>query len=166
MLQVDIKRKNIIIRTITLMLIAVTCIVIFRFSSEDSGESTGTSDFVIECIININPFTKTLDSMQKEEIKENMKMPIRKLAHFFIYTVLGITIMCHISTYKINRYQRIGGSLMIGMLYAVSDEIHQLFIPGRSGQLTDVLIDTIGVLFGVCIVLSVQDVMRKIRGNG
>lgn len=165
MLQSDIKRRNIIIRNITLMLIIVVCMVIFRFSSEDSGESTGTSDFVIGCIININPFTKALDSVQKEEIKENMKMPIRKLAHFSIYTVLGITVMCHMSTYGINRYKRIGGSLILGMLYAVSDEIHQLFVPGRSGQISDVCIDTVGVLFGICIFLLIKNVVRKMRGK-
>ncbi|HBC85154.1 MAG TPA: hypothetical protein DCZ30_07185, partial [Clostridiales bacterium] len=85
MLQDDMKRKNIIIRVITFMLTVAVCITIFKFSSEDSGESTGTSDFVIECIININPFTKGLDKVHKEEIKENIKMPIRKLAHFSIY---------------------------------------------------------------------------------
>lgn len=165
MLQSDIKRKNVIIRTVTLMLTIVVCMVIFTFSSEDSGESTGTSDFFIECIIDSNPFTKALDNMQKEEIKENMKMPIRKLAHFSIYTVLGITIMCHMSTYDINRYKRIGGSLMVGMLYAVSDEIHQLFVPGRSGQVSDVCIDTVGVLFGICIFLLIKNVVRKMRGK-
>ncbi len=165
MLQTDIKRRNIIIRTITFMLTIATCITIFKFSSEDSGKSTGTSDFVIECIINSNPFTKDLDSAEKESIKENIKMPIRKLAHFSIYTVLGITTMCHMSTYSIVRYKRIGCSLIIGMLYAISDEIHQLFVPGRSGQMTDVLIDTIGVLFGICIVLLGQNIIRKNRKN-
>lgn len=165
MLQTDIKRRNIIIRTITFMLTIATCITIFKFSSEDSGKSTGTSDFVIECIINSNPFTKDLDSAEKESIKENIKMPIRKLAHFSIYTVLGITNMCHMSTYSIVRYKRIGCSLIIGMLYAISDEIHQLFVPGRSGQMTDVLIDTIGVLFGICIVLLGQNIIRKNRKN-
>lgn len=165
MLQTDIKRRNIIIRTLTFMLTITVCITIFKFSSEDSGKSTGTSDFVIDCIINNNPFTKDLDKVQKEEIKENIKMPIRKLAHFSIYTVLGIATICHMSTYSIVRYKRIGCSLIIGMLYAISDEIHQLFVPGRSGQMTDVLIDTMGVLFGICVVLLGQNIIRKNRKN-
>lgn len=165
MLQTDIKRRNIIIRIITFMLTIAACITIFKFSSEDSGKSTGTSDFVIECIINSNPFTKDLDSAEKESIKENIKMPIRKLAHFSIYTVLGIATICHMSTYSIVRYKRIGCSLIIGMLYAISDEIHQLFVPGRSGQMTDVLIDTMGVLFGICVVLLGQNIIRKNRKN-
>ena len=161
MLQTDIKKENIIIRIITFMLTVTICITIFKFSSEDSGKSTGTSGFVIDFIININPFTKNLNTIQKEEIKENIKMPIRKLAHFSIYTTLGIAIMCYISTYTINKYKKIGGSLSIGVLYAISDEIHQLFVPGRSGQVTDVFIDAIGVLFGIGIVLLVKKIIQK-----
>lgn len=161
MLQTDMKRKNMIIRTITLMLTIIVCIIIFKFSSEDSGKSTGTSDFVIDTIININPFTRNLDDVKKEDIKENIKMPIRKLAHFSIYTVLGITTMLHMFTYAISKSKKMGSSLVIGMLYAISDEIHQLFVPGRSGQITDVCIDTIGVLFGISIVLVVQNMIRK-----
>ena len=42
--------------------------------------------------------------------------------------------------------------LAAGFLYAVSDEIHQIFVPGRSGEPRDVLIDTSGVLIGICLV--------------
>lgn len=44
------------------------------------------------------------------------------------------------------------GSLLISFIYACSDEIHQLFIPGRSGQFTDVLIDTSGALIMLLII--------------
>lgn len=161
MLQTDIKRENIIIRIITFMLTIAVCITIFRFSSEDSGKSIGTSSLVIDFIININPYTKNLNIIKKEEIKENIKMPVRKLAHFSIYTTLGITIMCYVSTYTITRYKKIGISLCIGVFYAISDEIHQLFVPGRSGQVTDVFIDAIGVLFGIGIVLLVAKIIQK-----
>lgn len=163
MLQTDIKTREVITRLLTLMLTVMICMVIFKFSSEDSGESTSTSDLVINYIININPFTKHLDIVQKEEIKEQMKLPIRKLAHFSIYTLLGISVMCHISTYKINKYKKITISLLIGMMYAISDEIHQLFIPGRSGQVTDVLIDSIGFLFGISVILLMQKILMKCK---
>lgn len=163
MLQTDVRKGNIIIRTITLMLTIIIFFIIFNFSSQNSEKSTSTSDFVINAIININPFTKDLEVAQKEAIKEKMELPIRKLAHFSIYTILGITTMCHMSTYAVSKYNRIGSSLLVGVLYAVSDEIHQLFVSGRSGQITDVLIDTIGVLFGIGIVLVVRNFIRKNR---
>lgn len=161
MLQTDIKKKNIITRIVTLMLTIVVFFIIFNFSSQNSDKSISTSDFFINMIININPFTKDLENLEKEAIKEKMKIPIRKLAHFSIYTILGITIMSHMSTYAISKYKRIGSSLLIGVLYAVSDEIHQLFVSGRSGQITDVCIDTMGVLFGISIILLIQKVIIK-----
>ena len=51
--------------------------------------------------------------------------------------------------------------LLIGFLYAVSDEIHQYFVPGRAMQARDVLIDTAGVLLGIWFVRGIM--RREIR---
>ena len=53
-------------------------------------------------------------------------------------------------------------SLVIGIVYASSDEIHQRFVSGRSGQITDVMIDSFGVLFGILIVMLVMECTRRI----
>ncbi len=52
-------------------------------------------------------------------------------------------------------------ALIIGFLYAVSDEIHQYFVPGRAMQTRDVLIDTAGVLLGICIVHGLNRIRNK-----
>ena len=58
-------------------------------------------------------------------------------------------------------------ALAIGLLYAVSDEIHQVFVPGRAGQLRDILIDTAGVLIGTCLVRAAGRLLRKCdKGTG
>jgi len=49
------------------------------------------------------------------------------------------------------RYKGIKLALLICILYAVSDEVHQLFIPGRGGQFKDVIIDSAGVLVEIII---------------
>ena len=51
--------------------------------------------------------------------------------------------------------------LAVTFLYASSDEIHQLFIPGRSGQFTDVLIDTSGGLAAILVVMAAAARIRK-----
>lgn len=53
-------------------------------------------------------------------------------------------------------------SLLIGIEYATLDEIHQLFVDGRSGQFIDVCIDTIGVALGICIWMLCYKVVIKI----
>ena len=50
-----------------------------------------------------------------------------------------------------NGYKSILLSIGISFLYACSDEIHQLFVPGRSGNILDVLIDTVGASVGVLV---------------
>lgn len=54
-------------------------------------------------------------------------------------------------------------ALAIGIEYATIDEIHQLFVDGRSGQFTDVLIDTIGVAIGICVWMLFYQVAKKGR---
>jgi VanZ family protein len=66
---------------------------------------------------------------------------LRKLAHTGEYAVLGL--LLHRAT------GRAGLASALGVLYAVSDEIHQSFVPGRMGSPVDVGIDAVGVVVGV-----------------
>lgn len=131
------------------------------FSSENSSKSKKTSNKVINFIIDVNPYTKNLSYIEKKQLSKKMLTPIRKLAHFSIYTILGITVMGYVCTYDISKKKRICITLIVGMLYAISDEIHQLFVKGRSGQITDILIDTVGVLFGIGVLLLVRKMISK-----
>ena len=54
----------------------------------------------------------------------------------------------------------------IGLLYAISDELHQSFIPERSPQIIDVIIDLEGNLFGILLVLLIILGVRKARKKG
>lgn len=69
--------------------------------------------------------------------------------------------MALMSTYKIKELDRIAISMIIGVIYAATDEIHQAFVPGRGPLVTDVILDSIGVLTGICIVLLVYKIICK-----
>lgn len=64
-------------------------------------------------------------------------------------------------TYEFSDIKRMIFALLIGMGYAASDEIHQLFIAGRSGQVIDVFIDTIGVAIGICLLMIIYKVIQN-----
>ena len=64
---------------------------------------------------------------------------------------------------KLKEGIRIIVSLVIGIIYAASDEIHQSFVPGRSPQITDVMIDTMGVLLGILLVMLCLNIFSKIK---
>lgn len=153
--------KENIIRLILIVLILTNCIIIFRFSSEKSEQSDVSSGRVIETIVNLNPKTKNLSEVEKEQIKEKIVVPVRKTAHFTIYTSLGILSFGLLATFKIKDYQKIFGSLLFAFLYACTDEIHQLFVAGRSGEFRDVCIDTCGALFGIIIVYFLYKILRE-----
>lgn len=159
------KSKKILIRYILIILIILNCITIFNFSSEKSEKSQKTSGRVVNAIIEINPKTKNLNSKEKEKAKENIAKPVRKTAHFTIYTILGILIFLCANTFKITNKKRILISIMLSFLYACTDEIHQLYVPGRAGQFKDVCIDTCGAIFGICIVYIILKYSNNFSTN-
>lgn len=139
-----------ILRIVLIILLLGIFYIIFGFSSQNGEKSSGLSKKVTEIIV--EKILKT-SKEENQNIMNSLEVIIRKLAHFSIYTILGLLLMGLISTYNIEEKKRIYITMIIGILYASSDEIHQSFIPGRSAQVTDVMIDTIGVASGMCLIL-------------
>lgn len=111
--------------------------LIFLMSSFDATESINQSNFIVNIITNIF----------KIENIELLSFIIRKLAHFTEYLILGLLVANMFTKNNINNLYLI--SIILCIIYATSDEIHQLFVPGRACQLRDILIDSIGSITGV-----------------
>lgn len=153
--------KKIIIRVISMTILIMTFFIIFGFSSQNGEESKGTSWKIAEKIIDIQPRYKNITQEEKAILIEKYQTPIRKGAHFSIYAVVGLSLASFLCTYEIKNKKRFLVAIIIGFIYATSDEIHQLFVDGRSGQITDVMIDTIGVVCGAIVVLKVNKFIEK-----
>lgn len=128
-------------------------LMIFMFSNQPADESTKLSDgFISNTIGNIYKFfDKDVTEDKLIEVKEIFTTPVRKTAHFTIYLILGILIMLLMSEYNISNKKQIFISILICFLYSVSDEVHQLFVSGRSGEIRDVFIDTTGSILGILV---------------
>ncbi len=146
-----------IIRTIIMILLLGNFYVIFQFSSQNGEKSGSLSEKLAELVMQQLPIEETQQSLKKTE------SIIRKMAHFSIYTLLGFLLMSFVSTYHLKEDKRIVISLLIGILYAITDEIHQKFVPGRSCQITDVIIDSMGVLLGILLLLMLCEIHKKIK---
>lgn len=135
--------------------------LIFSFSNQPSNTSSNTSSRMMDKIVNIteNITNNELDDITKNNIYEYGMKPLRKCAHFFLYFILGILLCSLIYQYKLNNIIIV--SLLFCLLYACSDEIHQLFITGRSGNIKDVFIDTMGSLLGIVIISKVYKIKLK-----
>lgn len=147
------------------ILVVIWMITVFMFSHQQSEESSATSGNTIRFIINNIPIVKNYTNEQKEQIIEIMQPIVRKLAHFTIYTIGGILIALFINEFNITDNKKIIFSCLSGCIYSISDEIHQLFVPGRAGMIQDVIIDTLGVILGVALVWTVQNIRKEVMTN-
>ena len=127
--------------------------LIFSLSSQNAAVSSGTSGNVIRLIIGIfRPGFDNLPEAEQTEIVASLQFLARKSAHFSIYMILGVlSFLTFISYEKLLFAMRLTLSCGICLLYAASDEIHQLFVPGRSCELRDVMIDFSGAALGIAV---------------
>lgn len=126
--------------------------LIFSFSNQKDVDSSKVSDgFIDRTVVKIYKiFNENITKEKENEIIEKYTYPIRKLAHYTLYFILGILSFLVVKDYSINK-KLIIYSLLICFLYACSDEFHQLFIIGRSARVLDVMIDTFGSFCSISI---------------
>ncbi len=139
-------------KVISWALLIIWMIVIFFFSHQPSIKSSGVSNKVLEIIDTIIPFSLNY---------EWSSFVIRKLAHFTEYAILGILMIRLVNVYLKKEKNAIYFAIFCCFLYAISDEIHQLFIVGRNGNVVDVLIDTCGSMFGIFLLLIISKLLHK-----
>lgn len=126
--------------------------VIFWFSAQPAVESSKMSHSIGKVIGEVLvPDFKALSSEEQEAISEKIDYPVRKTAHAMEYAVLGGLLVLMYGSYEIIGKKGMAYDILTGVAYAMTDEIHQLFVAGRSCQVTDVLIDSAGVIFGSII---------------
>ena len=135
-------------KVIKIILVLLWMVMIFLLSNEEAVKSSKKSDGLI--IKSVELFTgKSLSGQEKEKVLKYLVFPVRKCAHLSLYLILGILVISLLREYMVINTKLVLLSLLICFLYACSDEIHQLFVPGRSGEVRDVLIDTLGACLGV-----------------
>ena len=146
-------------KTILWLIVVLVMGVIFLSSHEPAAASRQDSLFITEKVMEF--LHSTFPNLYMDG--ESLHHIIRKSAHFIIYMILGIcTFAACMQNRKAVSYNVIL-TMVICVLYAISDEIHQLFIPGRSGEVGDVFIDGFGALIGVVIALAIKWVVRRTR---
>lgn len=147
-------------KVIKFILIIICMITIFSFSSDNGSKSTKKSDGVIIKYISL---IKNGNVSDKEKLfyTEKFVVPVRKSAHFIIYFILGLLITSFLSEFDFIDKRIILYSVICCFLYASSDEIHQLFVSGRSGMIRDVLLDSLGSSLACFIYMYIKNKFCK-----
>lgn len=136
--------------------------VIFFFSAQNGEHSSGVSDGVMAQIVRFFiPGFAQMNEIKQQSVLETGTFLIRKTAHFSEYAVLGMLLYNLIKTWNW-RWQGIA-AWGIAIVYAVSDEFHQMFSDGRTPKITDVAIDACGAATGILLCVLVGVLIRKRR---
>ena len=154
-------------RIVLLILVLIGCITIFCFSEFSAGESTKQSRGLTYNIVKVLNGNKL---SEKELIKLSKKVNplVRKIAHFSIYMILAIFTYMFIEELNIkskSEKERLRKNILYTcifcIIYAIFDEIHQIYVPGRTGKAIDVIIDTLGSCMGITLLLVNNIIKRK-----
>ena len=153
---------KIIIKIIGITLILIWMMTVFIFSNEKATESKVTSRKVTIAIVRA---ISGKDISDNEKLLVSVDKIVRKLAHYTLYTVGGVLIISFAYTMDKTQKEKILYSLAFGICFVITDEVHQLFVPGRTGRLLDVGIDTLGIITGILIFLIIKKIIGAVRNR-
>ena len=163
------KRTHVIIAALA---VVAMCGFIFFMSARPSGESGAMSMEIVQRIIEfvVPGFADLSPSEQLAKMKL-VDHIVRKIAHFSEYALLGILafnlvrLLTTRSGQVLPTFRWMFLSWALATAYAITDEVHQIFVPGRSCMPTDVLIDSAGVLAGVLLFVGVLALVGRVRSS-
>ncbi len=144
--------KRIILWTSVILL----SVLIFSFSAETGSKSNVISEGITQKIVKSDNGVDT----QNNSFHKAIHQLVRKSAHFLEFALLGILVYYLVKSYNLPLKLCVVISLAYALIFAISDEVHQLFIPGRSGRIVDVIIDFGGSIIGVGILL-LKDILSQ-----
>lgn len=143
--------------------LAITLFVmglIFYFSAQDGTASHTSSDGVIALL-------RAMFGGSLPLAVEQMVFVVRKAAHVLIFMALGMSLFFTVRAFcpQTAAGKQAAMALAFSVLYACTDEFHQSFVPGRTAQIADVGIDTMGACIGIAFLWAAMYVLQKIKHN-
>lgn len=135
---------------ISYLLVVAWMLVIFLFSNEGATVSDTRSDAIVGVVSAIVSWDNTI-----------LTVLVRKAAHIVAYFVLGALLFNAIRQHRLGALQAATISIAVAALYAILDETHQLFVAGRSGEVRDVLLDTVAAIGGTAACYGILRIVNK-----
>ncbi|WP_407271219.1 VanZ family protein [Radiobacillus sp. PE A8.2] len=129
--------------------------IIFYLSAQVADTSNQLSSGITEVIVRL------IEKVSTKLDLSNFNFFVRKTAHFTAYMVLGILVIHAMRNSTGITYRSIVISLSICILYAISDELHQMFVPGRGPAVWDVCIDSAGAIVGIGLYFILWRITKK-----
>lgn len=152
------------------IIVIIWATVIFIMSSMNTNESNGKSKTIINEVVEKSVETtnglgitdKHPSKYKMQQVIEKWNYPLRKVAHaseYFVFTVLILVVLKNSGVSGVKMYVI---ASIICFIYSCTDEYHQTFVNGRTGQFSDVLIDTLGGFIS-CIIYNIIIKINKCK---
>lgn len=128
--------------------------IIYYLSAQTAAESSHLSGQTIRALAAvIVPEFHELSSLQQKEIVAGLQSVVRDVAHVLTYLILGILTMAAMHTRSWSLKDKAAGTFVLCTFYAVTDELHQVFVNGRAFELVDIGLDVCGASAGAALVV-------------
>lgn len=148
---------------LTLIPVVLMMGLIFAFSAQTGETSGALSGEITRWVLRtVMPNWENMTAQEQAQLLNTLGLVIRKLAHFSEYALLGFFLMLHIRQIETRTKVRFSWLIAwgVGTAYAASDELHQRFVGGRGPAVTDVCIDSSGVIAGVAALLVLAFLLK------
>ncbi len=136
-------------------------ILIFAFSAQPAVESEKVSMSATSIIFRIIEFITGINA----DLTSTVDHIVRKSAHAFVFFVLAMLVVNALFKTGVKGFRVFIFAFIITLSYACTDEIHQMFVPGRACRLSDVGIDSLGAVFGLCLIGTANWLSRYIGAD-
>lgn len=146
-------RRKRVLWILSMAVTMLTMAVIIGFSAQNAADSSALSGGIT---VRILPWVQFVFP---DVTADGLHHVLRKLAHFTVYFVLGCSLTCNFNVQ--DKVPPVLCAIVMGGLFAASDEFHQLFSEGRSGSVHDVILDTCGVAGGSIVLWNLNRMLKK-----
>ncbi len=158
----DNKRRKIELRVcINWAVVILYLAMIFYFSSQDGTKSHEVSAGLLQYISNIAALLPEKIYNFLSGVFKNYEFLLRKAAHFTEYLILALIFYRALIISRVKVKKSFIITFVFCFLYAVSDEVHQIFVPGRAFAIKDIIIDTLGAALGLGIIALFKKAFKQ-----
>ena len=148
------------IKVLSCILTVALMALIFFFSSQTAEVSSKTSSGITQKIAEFIAYI--IKWSNAEEIKQIIHVLIRKTAHFTLFFLLSVSVSNSLfQLFRIEKLKLFLFTTAFCLFYAITDEIHQMFVPGRAAMVMDVVIDLAGSILGAGVFFAIRYLYKR-----
>ena len=133
-----------LIRALSAVLTACVLIAIFLMSAQEGDDSNKLSTSFLSLFV-----------WGEIDFYHMLHVVVREIAHMIEYAAMSVPLFVFVSTFIEKKKPLLSLPIAFSVLYAISDELHQYFVPGRSCEIIDVVIDSFGAICGIILTYEI-----------